>query len=224
MNKPHRAAGDHRRAWDVIPWVVNGSASVAEQRLVDEHVRVCADCQHELARQRSLQAAVAQEMSPVTDVDAGLKRLFKRIDETTDHRIATGPGNLVRRRWQGMGAISHWLVAAVVVEAVGLSAMGVALVLRGAPDAEYQTLTETAAASRRATILIVPMPSMQVGELQQQLQALNLTVVSGPNAVGAYALAPQGDQPNQQAQIASLRALPGMRLVEPISMVEGKTR
>jgi len=224
MNNPHRAAGDHRRAWDVIPWVVNGSASAAEHRLVDEHVQVCADCRIELARQRNLQAAVAQETNPVTDVDAGLKRLLKRIDETTDHNIAAVPDSTGRRQRQGVGAINHWLVAAVVVEAVGLSAMGMALVLRGTPEPEYQTLSEIAAASRRATILIVPVPSMQVGELQQQLQALNLTVVSGPNAVGAYALAPNNDQPNQQTQIASLRALPGMRLVEPIAVVEGKQR
>ncbi len=224
MNNPHRAAGDHRRAWDVIPWVVNGSASVAEQRLVDQHVQVCADCRTELARQRSLQAAVAQEMNPLTDVDVGLKRLFKRIDEATDHRIAAVPGSLARRRWQGTAAINHWLVAAVVVEAMGLSALGVALVLRGAPEPEYQTLTETAPAPKRATILIVPVPSMQVGELQQQLHALNLTVVFGPSAVGAYALAPNNDQPTQEAQIASLRALPGMRLVEPIAVVEGKSR
>jgi hypothetical protein len=224
MHNPHRAAGDHRRAWDVIPWVVNGSASVAEHRLVDEHVRVCADCRIELARQRSVQAAVAQEMNPMTDVDAGLKRLFKRIDETTDHNIAAAPGSPARRHGQGMGAINHWLAAAVVVEAVGLSAMGVALVLRGAPEPEYQALTETASAPKRATILIVPVPSMQVGELQQQLQALNLSVVSGPNAAGAYALAPNTDQPNQQTQIASLRALAGMRLVEPIAPVDGKSR
>jgi len=224
MNNPHRAEGDHRRAWDVIPWVVNGSASISEQRLIDEHVQVCADCRLELARQRSLQSAVAQEMNPVTDVDAGLKRLFKRIDETTDHRIAATPGGgLARRGWHGMAVINHWLVAAVVVEAMGLSALGVALVLRGASEPEYQTLTEAAAAPKRATILIVPVPSMQVGELQQQLHALNLTVVSGPNAVGAYALAPNNDQPTQEAQIASLRALPGMRLVEPIAVVEGKS-
>jgi hypothetical protein len=187
-------------------------------------VQACADCRLELARQRSVQAAVAQEMGPVTDVDAGVKRLFKRIDEAADHTIAAVPGSLARRRWQGTGAIQHWLVAAVIVEAVGLSAMGVALVLRGAPEHEYQTLAEATVVNRRASILIVPAPSMQLGELQQQLQALNLTVVSGPNAVGAFALAPHADQPNQEAQIASLRALPGMRLVEPIAAVEGKSR
>ena len=209
MNNPHRAEGDHRRAWDVIPWVVNGSASVSEQRLIDEHVQVCADCRLELARQRRLQSAVAQEVNPVTDVDAGLKRLFKRIDESTDHRIAATPGGgLARRGWHGMAVINHWLVAAVVVEAMGLSALGVALVLRGASEPEYQTLTEAAAAPKRATILIVPAPSMRIDELQRQLHALNLPVVSGPNAVGAYELAPKDDQPAHEPQISSLRADP----------------
>jgi hypothetical protein len=56
------------------------------------------------------------------------------------------------------------------------------------------------------------------------LHALNLGVVSGPSAVGAYALAPQGEQPNLEAQMASLRALPGMRLVEPIAVGDGGSR
>jgi hypothetical protein len=210
--------------WDAIPWVVNGSASATDQQLVHAHVLACADCRDELMRQRHLQAQVTQEMDPTTDVDAGLKRLFKRIDENTEHRIAAIPGSLVPRRWQGMGAINHWLVAAVVVEAVGLSALGMALVLGGAPEHEYQTLAESAPAPRRATILIVPAPSMPLGELQRQLHALNLGVVSGPSAVGAYALAPQGEQPNLEAQMASLRALPGMRLVEPIAVGDGGSR
>ena len=223
MNNLHKAAGDHRRAWDVIPWVVNGTASAADQQLVQAHVHVCADCRVELARQRRMQTAVAQETPALTDVDAGLKRLFKRIDETTDHRIGAVPGSLARPRWQGMGGINHWLVAAVIVEAVGLSALGVALVLRGASDHEYQTLSESPPTPARATIVIVPAPTMQLGELQQHLHALKLTVVSGPNAVGAYALAPHGESPKQEAQIASLRALPGMQLVEPI-VAEGKSR
>jgi hypothetical protein len=223
MNNLHKGAGDHRRAWDVIPWVVNGTASASEQQLVEAHVEQCADCRIELARQRRLQTAVAQEMPAPTDVDAGLKRLFKRIDESADHRIDAAHGSAVRRRWQGIGAIHHWLVAAVIVEAVGLSAFGVAFVLRGATEHEYQTLSDAVPTAARATILIVPAPTMQLGELQQHLQALKLTLVSGPNAVGAYTLAPYGERPNAEAQVASLRALPGMQLVEPI-VAEGKSR
>jgi hypothetical protein len=223
MNDLHKRAGDHRRAWDVIPWVVNGTASTAEQHLVAAHVQECADCRVELARQRRMQAGVAQETPPLTDVDAGLKRLFKRIDEATDHRLAAVPGSVTRPRRLGIGAISHWLVAAVIVEAVGLSALGVAFMLRGVSEHEYQTLSDAAPTAARATIVIVPAPTMRLGELQQHLHALKLTVVSGPNAAGAYALAPQGEPPNPEAQIASLRALPGMQLVEPIA-AEGKSR
>ena len=219
-----RATGDHRRAWDAIPWVVNGRASAAEQQWLHEHVQACADCRLELARQRHLHSALAQEIEPVTDVDAGVRRLFKRIDENTDHRTAGGPGGVQRHRWLANSTINHWLVAAVLVEAVGLSALGVGLLWRGTPDGDYQTLSESAPAVRRAAILIVPAASLTLGELQQQLQALNLHVVSGPDAVGAYALAPLGERPDRDAQIAALRALPGMRLVEPIVAPDGQAR
>lgn len=222
MNHIHKGAADHRRAWDVIPWVVNGTASAAEQQLLEGHLQACADCRLELARQRGVQAAVAQEMPALTDVDAGVKRLFKRIDEAADHQLTALPRTPVLGRWHGAGAINQWLVAAVIVEAVGLSAFGVGLALRGAAEHEYQTFGE-AAAPERATIVMVPAPTMQVGELQQHLQALKLNVVSGPNGAGAYTLAPYGERPNAEAQIASLRALPGMQLVEPI-VAEGKSR
>jgi len=45
-------------------------------------------------------------------------------------------------------------------------------------------------------------------------------VVAGPNAVGAYALAPVSARLPLDKQLALLRAAPGMRLVEPIRQRE----
>jgi hypothetical protein len=76
-----------------------------------------------------------------------------------------------------------------------------------------------AASNRGATIRIVPAPSLRIDDLQRLLQPLNLQVVAGPNSVGAYDLAPQaaGAGPTaRELQISTLRADPGLRLVEPI--------
>jgi hypothetical protein len=222
MNSRDEGVGQHRRAWDAIPWVVNGSASAAEQRWVDEHVRGCADCRTELARQRELQAAVAHEMKPLADVDAGVKRLFKRIDQAGQPAIAASHGRMAPTRSRPMRTLTLWLAAAVIVEAVGISVLGVGLLWRSGPARDYQTLSDSAANQPRATIRIVPAPTMQLGELQQQLQALNLMLVSGPNTLGAYGLAPHGEHPSHDAQLAGLRAIAGMRLVEPIA-AEGRS-
>jgi hypothetical protein len=223
MNRRDDAAGNHRAAWDAIAWVVNGSATPAQQRLVEQHAQHCADCRSELQRQRELQAAVAAAPTPALEVEAGLGRLFERIDRAGAEAAAPA----IRTQWAarsvGTGRLTHWLLAAVIVEAIGLSALGLGLLARSGAADDYQALAERGAAVPGATIRIVPAPSMRLDELQQTLHALNLQIVSGPNAAGAYGLAPQSQQPSRDLQLLKLRAVPGMRLVEPLNG-EGKTR
>ncbi len=215
--RPIDAASEHRRGWEAIPWVVNGSATAAQRQLVDAHLSICNDCRLELARQRELQSAIASEPPPaVSDVDAGLQRLFARIDrvcEDSQPAAAGAPRREIRRA--AASSLSLWLAAAVVVEALALAVLGVGLVARSDPASGYVTLSD-AAAGRGATIRVVPAPSLRIDDLQRLLQALNLQVVAGPNSVGAYDLAPQAEQPARELQISTLRADPGLRLVEPI--------
>jgi hypothetical protein len=211
------AAGEHRQAWEAIPWVVNGSATPAQRRLLDAHLPGCDDCRLELARQRELQSAIASAPLPATgDAEAGLQRLFARIDRVHQEGEAAAAG-VPRRtgRRAAPSGLSLWLAAAVVVEALALAVLGVGLVARSDPAPGYVTLSD-GAAGRGATIRIVPAPSMRIDDLQRLLQTLNLQVVAGPNSVGAYDLAPQAEQPARELQISTLRADPTLRLVEPI--------
>lgn len=215
--RPIDAASEHRRAWETIPWVVNGSATAAQRRLLDAHLPTCDDCRLELAHQRELQSAIASKPPPaVGDVDAGLQRLFARIDRAHDDGQAAAAGAPQREtRRAAPSSLSLWLAAAVVVEALALAVLGVGLVARSDPASGYVTLSDSAA-DRGATIRIVPAPSMRIDDLQRLLQTLNLQVVAGPNSVGAYDLAPQAEQPARALQISTLRADPALRLVEPI--------
>lgn len=215
--RPIDAASEHRRAWETIPWVVNGSATAAQRRLLDAHLPKCDDCRLELARQRELQSAIASKPPlAVGDVDAGLQRLFARIDcAHEDGQAATAGAPRRETRRAAPSSLSLWLAAAVVVEALALAVLGVGLVARSDPASGYVTLSD-GAAGRGATIRIVPAPSMRIDDLQRLLQTLNLQVVAGPNSVGAYDLAPQSEQPARELQISTLRADPTLRLVEPI--------
>lgn len=214
--RPMDAASKHRQAWDAIPWVVNGSATVAQRRLLDAHLGECTDCRLELTRQRDLQSAIASDLPPaVGDVDAGLQRLFARLDRAgEDTPAAVGMARREARRAEA-SSLTIWLAAAVVVEALALTVLGVGLLARSDPAPGYVTLSE-AVAGRGATIRVVPAPSLRVDDLQRLLQTLNLQIVAGPNSVGAYDLAPQSQLPARALQISTLRADPGLRLVEPI--------
>jgi len=216
-DRPIDAASEHRRAWEAIPWVVNGSATTAQRHLLDTHMTACDDCRRELARERELQSAIASEALPaVGDVDAGLQRLFARIDRASeDGQVAATGARRREPRRAAPSSLQLWLAAAVVVEALALAVLGVGLVARSDPAPGYVTLSD-GAVGRGATIRIVPAPSLRIDDLQRLLQALNLQVVAGPNSVGAYDLAPQAEQPARELQISTLRADPGLRLVEPI--------
>ncbi|KQU78114.1 MULTISPECIES: hypothetical protein [unclassified Rhizobacter] len=167
----------------------------------------------DLAWQRALRQALAEPLPPLTDADAGLKRLMRRIDQG-DAAPAMAPA---RRR--GHGPLVGWLAAAVVVEAVGLSVLGAGLLWRDAATPAYQTLSAPAGEPAGVALRIVPAPALRADELQALLRGLDLQIVSGPNAAGAYGLALQARAPSEQqvaAKVAALRAAPGMRLVEPV--------
>lgn len=203
---PHDATGDHHRAWEAIPWLANGSVSTEQRRWLETHLAGCEDCSRELARQRELHAALAtvQPRADEAVVEAGLQRLLQRIDSGD---VAVAPA---RRE----GALARWLAAAVIVESLALTALGLRLGLRSEPG--YVTLSESASPAVAATIRVVPEPNLRVAELQRLLLDLDLQIVAGPNRVGAYDLAPRGGPQPRERQLASLRAEAGLKLVEPL--------
>jgi len=166
----------------------------------------------DLAWRRALRQALAEPQPPLTDANAGLKRLMRRIDPG-DAAPAMAPA-----RRPGHGPLVGWLAAAVVVEAVGLSVLGAGLLWRDASPA-YQTLSAPAGEPAGVALRIVPAPALRADELQALLRGLDLQIVSGPNAAGAYGLALSSRAASEQqvaAKVAALRAAPGMRLVEPV--------
>ena len=204
----------HRRAWDLIPWVVNDSAPEAERQAVQAHLESCADCRQELEFQRQLQAAMGQHSVAEVDIDArdSWLRLRSRLDS------AAGPAAAVRGarrhpRRGGRGGMS-WLIAAMVVQAIGLGALGAAWWSRPSTPvavpagyaAVYRTLSAPEAVVPAATIRVVFAPELTMAQLQAVLASARLQVRAGPNEVGVWTLGPAGDS-NRAATEAALREL-----------------
>jgi hypothetical protein len=209
----------HRRAWDAIPWLVNGTASDSQRRAVEAHLHDCGPCRDEIERQRVLHAALsAPGAAPdAPGVEHGLAGLMARIDDSG--RVgAPAPADAITRRRPVMAALVCTLLGAVVIEAVGIAILAVDR--RGDADAPFRTLTQAPAVVPQATLRIVPAPTMTVSELQRVLLDLRLQIVAGPNEAGAYALAPLAGPPSTESQLARLRAVPGVRFAEPIAARE----
>lgn len=214
----------HRQAWDLIPWIVNGSAPESEQRAVQAHLESCADCRAELEFQRQLQAAMALDSTAETDGRSAWERLRSRLDSAAEPDAQV---HAVQRRARG-GGVSWmpWLVAAVVVQAIGLGALGAAWWSRpGAPAslaasaAVYRTLSATEAASSPGTIRVVFAPEVTMAQLRAMLAAARLQVRSGPSDVGVWTLGParDSDRAATEAALRELRSNSEVRFAEALA-------
>ena len=200
-------AAEHRQAWDLIPWVLNGTASEAERALVRAHLLGCADCRAAYEFEQRLQHGMALEDGPpVMDAERGLRRFWADVPAAN---VPAAPRRPLQR----------WLVAALLVQAVGLAGLGTLLGLRGGEHGgdDYQVLSRPEALPAAASIRIAPAPGLQVGELRALLARSDLQIVQASSDASqlALALAPGARFDRAQA-IALLRAEPGILLAEPI--------
>lgn len=213
-------AREHQQVWELLPWLANGTASAQQRERATAHLAACADCRRELEAQQLLQQAVARTAPhPGVDAEAGLLRLFERLDAPAmEQPLPSPPAPAARRE---ASRLTLALAVAVVVQAVGLGVLGLRL-SQDDSAATYRVLSQQpASAQRRASLQVVPAASMTMADWQRLLQEHQLRVVDGPNEAGSYALAPtdQATSKPMNALLAALRATPGVRLAEPIAAV-----
>jgi anti-sigma factor RsiW len=193
----------HRRAWDAIPWLVNGRIDASERAVLDAHLRECRDCRDELALQQRVSDELSRQPEPAAEAGADLARLWQRIDAQAAMRPA-GPA----RAWVG------WLAAAVVVESVALAALIGANV--GGASPEYRTFSAPPAAAGGPAIRAVFAAELPLGELQALLERADLQIVGGPTDLGVYTLAPRPDG-HHDAALGLLRGDARVRFAEPVA-------
>ncbi|MGH8206139.1 MAG: hypothetical protein ACRETK_05115 [Steroidobacteraceae bacterium] len=210
----------HRQTWDLIPWIVNGSAPDEQVDAVSSHLQSCADCGEELALQRQLQQAIRARPVPQLEPEAGWQALQGRLGQPRPARAADPAVRRNARRWL------PWAVAAMLAEAMMIGALTAVLLARSpsatlpavAASSAYRTLASTDPTPAAATIRLVLSPSMTLARMQALLQHAGLQVVAGPGDAGVWSLAPAGSSSRAATAVAlqRLRADSGVRFAEPI--------
>ena len=221
----------HEECWLLLPWLANGRLSHAERAGAEEHLRECAACTQELARQR-LMCQVLTEPERVTYAPGpSFRKLMERIDGRAPARPQERP---LGRRDAPAGRAPAWRPpglawAASFVLAVGLAAF--------APTAyrwsQWRYITHTTSAHGTPGVLHVAFErSLPVGELEEILRSAGARVVEGPGTTGVFGIAPvtaaargsaqSGEVgPQMRALAARLRADARVRWVEPLTGTEG---
>lgn len=211
-------AGEHQQVWELLPWLINGTASADQLSHALGHLAICTDCRQELIAQQQLQRAMASELDDGggSDAEEGLARLLERIEASpVQDQPAPGRGaSLAEDNIRGR-RLTFALAVAVVVQAVGLGLLSMQLTKRE-EAVSYRTLSQSATTAPAATLRDVPAPGLTLAEWQTLLQVHGLRVVDGPNAGGAYALAPAGPVTPVAEQLRQLRAMSAVRLAEVI--------
>lgn len=213
---------EHRRAWDAIPWVVAGAASADDQRWVHEHLPHCEECRDEWALQQRVQAGLAASL-PATLPDPGpaWQKLQARLDASGNALPADTQAAMAGRTTPDHSRWTGWLAAAVLVQAVGLGAAGLAWLdhARGhGGEGDFRTLSQPSPARVAVALRLVPAPGMDFAALRQLLGDTGLVVVEfSPDGRSLGLAAADGQPGTAAAALPVLRAMPGVVLAEPVS-------
>lgn len=196
-------------AWEAMPDALQDALTPQQDAWLQSHLAGCAQCRAQFAQQRRLQRALSLPATPRIDPETGLQRLLARIDtpEVAETQVDVRP----------VGWMGRALVAAVLVQAIGLGAMGAKLWSQAPQAPEYRTLSQETAPAPAGAIRLVPDPAMRVADWDALLQAEKLQVVEGPNGVGAYTVVPRAGTDGGDALLSRLRAARGIRMAEPVA-------
>jgi hypothetical protein len=196
-------SGEHEGVFELFPWYLNGTIAETERQKVDEHVRVCATCRDQLARERDIYRAISAGSS-LEYVPASFSRLQARLDARSVEKPAA-PESAVRQSAPRhgtpprRGAVPWPRVAAasIAILALGLLSLVSAdrwIQIRALPSG-YRTVTTSAPRPPDEVIRAVFSPGITLAELQAILDEAQLRIISGPTEAGVYSLAANSNRP-----------------------------
>jgi anti-sigma factor RsiW len=205
----------------LLPWLVAGRLQPADARRVDEHLATCPVCRADFDEQRQLRELIRAEETIEHAPQPGLQKLMTRIEELDRELPSVAPPGASAA--VPPAGVPRWLVAAVIVQALGLGLLG-GIVWRNAetaiPSAPYQTLASPAPSTDRAPRLrVVFAPDMTLADLASVLGPMHGTIVAGPSDAGAFTVAFPDDRAHAaalDAHVTRLRADPRVRFAEAV--------
>jgi hypothetical protein len=211
----------------LLPWLVNGRLDAGERLRVEQHLRACEACSHELAQQRMIRAALTEPERVVYAPGPSFRKLLERIDGVATPsapQAAPAPASAARsRHWRAAWRPPGLAWAASFLLAVGVATLlGTDLYRWSLP--RYATYTDTTAVVPDV-VHVAFAPGLGPVDVQQLLETAGGRVLEGPDATGVYGVTPlSGGQGRDRssppgaaarALAARLRADPRVRWVQP---------
>lgn len=211
MNTLQTLLPEHRAAWELLPWLVNGTLDDDEAAAVERHLEACDTCRAEIAAQRDLARALRQADELAFTPERGLERLERRLDaeagEEGEAATALGARHL-------LASTPRPVRLALLAQAAAIVVLLTTFVFVSTRPASFRVLsTPTSSQPQEATLRVVFAEGVREVELRELLASLDARIVDGPTAFGVYTVAAD----NRGAALASLRRSELVAFAEPAS-------
>jgi hypothetical protein len=173
----------HERAFELLPWLVNGTLKPGERDGVEQHVRTCIVCRRELKEQQRLLAAVRAQPAVHLSAQPGLEELDRALGQGAHYRRMRA----LSRRY---AALRPFAAAA----AAGVALLAFLLWLTPLPQrGESYTTLATSPAGTARLVDVVFAREITAGEINALLADVGGEIVAGPTDVGRYTVRIEGD-------------------------------
>jgi anti-sigma factor RsiW len=225
MTTPRPQPPEPHEAALLLPWYVSGTLAERERRMVEAHLRDCAECRGELAsivnlRQRT-QAMFAGAPPPSPHVRAAVMAGVRQPQsaQAAEARSPTGAVSRPARRSRPLLAPiaevmqmlmrPSWAPAlAVLLIVVQAGALSWLVLQPRVPEPQVQSRGIESSAAR---IRVAFNPHATEQEIRAALTALGGRIVDGPSADGAYLIElPELEPKVLSERLRELRAQPGI--------------
>jgi hypothetical protein len=223
----HFGPDPHQEARELIPWVVNGRATAAQNSAVLAHLEHCTECRCDFEAQSQLYQVMHEEGPVVFAAENSFQKLLARVDAAPEEPAAQAEpaaraAPVAAPRARSTRTV-RYLAAAVIVQAVGLGC-GAWLLMDHYRQLDPVYVTRTAGTPdyrHGARARAVFSPAVTVEALQMLLQKSGAHIIDGPTEAGVYTLGFAPDNLASESQLAArvrlLRADPGVIFAEPLS-------
>lgn len=193
MNIDRDKTMSHRRAWELLPWYVNGSLDGGELEALEAHLGDCEACRHELALEERWAREIRASEELVYSPERAFAELSSRLAESDSGRRRSPQAARESwwRRWLRPlleGGAGGLRVAVAVQAAVMLLLVGVLWV---EPEpAEFRTVSDVVAEAEveGAHVRVVFEEEITEAELRRILLSAEARFVDGPSRRGLYTL------------------------------------
>ena len=175
---------NHEQAFELLPWLVNGTLTGSELDSVQVHVRDCLTCRVALREQQQLRAAIQEQPTVPLSAEQGFDRLLRQMDGP-----APGHAQGAAQRRFGLAVAPLWTRAAAA--AVALIAVGAGAWI--AVDGGDREAAEFATLARNTTIEDVRLDvifaeSVTEADMRAVLSEVDGNIVAGPSPLGRYTI------------------------------------